>query len=245
MTDQQALTRNDIKMFGKKVQDLLLHIANDWGIRYRIQDGNHLLFYPADGSRPRKVSASKQDEHLIGYLTTWATEHCAAEQAAWLESETARREKSKTEVFRGETPAVAAALQDAVAKKGPIQVEVEAALTPTKPAVVAPEPAREAETHPCDECDKTFPTPNSLMAHKNNTHRAEASKINGVSRAKRTFALKTLAEALDVEIGDAKTLKALRKEITDLTKANAALQKQVDDFQEMKAKFDLLREALG
>lgn len=57
------LSRKEIGGFSKAIQDLLLEIVNDHGVKYRRIDGSHILLFPPDGeSRPFKVSAARTDE---------------------------------------------------------------------------------------------------------------------------------------------------------------------------------------
>lgn len=61
MAEQPTITPRDLRGFDKPTTDLLMEIINDFGTRYRIIDGGHILLYPPDGvSRPFKVSAARQ-----------------------------------------------------------------------------------------------------------------------------------------------------------------------------------------
>lgn len=57
------LARKDIGGFSRATQTLLMEIVNDFNVRCRVIDGQHVMLYPPDGtSRPFKVSAERQDK---------------------------------------------------------------------------------------------------------------------------------------------------------------------------------------
>lgn len=67
--DQDRMLRSELKRYPRVVQELLLHLTNDVGIRYRYIDSQHLMLYPPDGvSRPFKVSASRPGPQQTHYL---------------------------------------------------------------------------------------------------------------------------------------------------------------------------------
>lgn len=63
MTDDEPferLTKRDIPEFGKSTADLLMHIVNNCGVRWRAIDGGHMILFPPDKeSRPFKVAAKR------------------------------------------------------------------------------------------------------------------------------------------------------------------------------------------
>lgn len=63
MEDRVGIERGDMNKFPRGVQDLVLHLVNTEGIRWRQATSNHLLLYPPDGvGRPFKISASRPAE---------------------------------------------------------------------------------------------------------------------------------------------------------------------------------------
>lgn len=66
----ERVDRSDVKLFGKVIQDLLLALVNECGIRYRMLDGKaSMLLYPPDGvSRPFKISSARPERHQLGFL---------------------------------------------------------------------------------------------------------------------------------------------------------------------------------
>ena len=66
---EEHLTRDQIKTWETEVADLLLHLVNGEGIKYRMPDNAHLLLYPPDGtSRPFKVAASRPGAVQVRYI---------------------------------------------------------------------------------------------------------------------------------------------------------------------------------
>lgn len=64
-----AITRKDMTKFPREAQDLVLHLVNNEGIRWRIADHNHILLYPPDGvGRPFKISSSRPAEATNRYI---------------------------------------------------------------------------------------------------------------------------------------------------------------------------------
>lgn len=69
MTTQTAVSTTELRAYKARVRDLIAHIVNDFGIKYRIIDGSHLLLYPVDGeTRPFKASASRQEAQTLKFL---------------------------------------------------------------------------------------------------------------------------------------------------------------------------------
>jgi hypothetical protein len=67
--DDTTIERKDMTKFGRPAQDLVLHLVNTEGIRWRVADHNHLLLYPPDGvGRPFKISASRPAEATVRFL---------------------------------------------------------------------------------------------------------------------------------------------------------------------------------
>lgn len=67
--DQDRMLRSELKWYPRVVQELLLHLTNDVGIKYRHIDSQHVMLYPPDGvSRPFKVSASRPGPQQVHYL---------------------------------------------------------------------------------------------------------------------------------------------------------------------------------
>lgn len=67
--DQDRMLRSELKRYPRVVQELLLHLTNDVGIKYRHIDSQHVMLYPPDGvSRPFKVSASRPGPQQVHYL---------------------------------------------------------------------------------------------------------------------------------------------------------------------------------
>jgi hypothetical protein len=58
--------------FSKAVQDLLIELINPGFVRVRVtHDGNHVMVYPDDDSRPFKLSASRDSTDSVKYLRRW------------------------------------------------------------------------------------------------------------------------------------------------------------------------------
>src|SRR6185503_2765459 len=59
-TEEPRLSGADLgNKWDRRVAKFVCDLVNDFGIRYRIADGQHLFQYGLDDSRPRKVSASR------------------------------------------------------------------------------------------------------------------------------------------------------------------------------------------
>lgn len=64
-----AIERSDMGKFGRDVQDLVLHLVNTEGIRWRKIDANHLLLYPPDGvGRPFKIASARPAERTTEFV---------------------------------------------------------------------------------------------------------------------------------------------------------------------------------
>lgn len=107
VTVMSRLEKRDVKLFGDDVGQLLLHVANDLGVKFRVIDGSHILLYPPDGeSRPFKVSSSRPSPQTMRYLTGFISEHCTEQQKQWeAEQERQRAEKMKQPPLKARKPA--------------------------------------------------------------------------------------------------------------------------------------------
>lgn len=66
---QTALDRRDLAKWYRPVRDLLLHLVNEEGIRYRFIADDHLALYPPDRkSRPFKVAPKRPAEETIACI---------------------------------------------------------------------------------------------------------------------------------------------------------------------------------
>jgi hypothetical protein len=69
MIEEVGLSRKHLKGWDRQVAALLMEIVNDHGIKYRMQDGGHLLLYPPDGtSHTFRVAAARRPKAQILYL---------------------------------------------------------------------------------------------------------------------------------------------------------------------------------
>jgi len=69
VSDRDGIERSDMRKFPREVQDLVLHLVNTEGIRWRDIDKIHLLLYPPDGkSRPFKIAASRPAEMQVQFI---------------------------------------------------------------------------------------------------------------------------------------------------------------------------------
>lgn len=66
----------EMRKYPGAVVALIVDLVNNRGVRYRRVDGQHLLLYAPDGSRPFKIAASRGANATIGYVTRWFEEHC-------------------------------------------------------------------------------------------------------------------------------------------------------------------------
>jgi len=65
----------DLTRFPRKVTELVAQCISEFNCRVRVQSGEgHLYLYADDGSRPFKVSASRDEKASIKYLKSWAHE---------------------------------------------------------------------------------------------------------------------------------------------------------------------------
>lgn len=98
-TLETYLDRKDLTKWDKSVADLMLHLVNDLGVRYRAQDANHIFLYGPNGAtRPFKVSASRPGPVQLKYLNDFAGTECAEAEKEWQAKEADRRKAPKVPV---------------------------------------------------------------------------------------------------------------------------------------------------
>lgn len=71
MTEQEAprIERADLSKYPRPVADLVMHLVNSEGVRYKVLDGDHLVLYSPDGvQRPFKIASKRPAEDQVGYI---------------------------------------------------------------------------------------------------------------------------------------------------------------------------------
>jgi hypothetical protein len=64
---------HDLRSFPRPVRVKVSEVVSRHGLRWRIQhrSGGHVYLYPGDGTRPFKISASREAEQSLAYLDAW------------------------------------------------------------------------------------------------------------------------------------------------------------------------------
>ena len=105
---EKQLQRADLKKYDSQVADDLLHLVNNLGVKYRVQDGGHLFLYAPNGEdRPFKASASRPGAIQHKYLVRFLNEECAEQQKEWEEKQAERAVNGKAAPTSRPTPAPA------------------------------------------------------------------------------------------------------------------------------------------
>lgn len=70
MTDPM-ITRKDLLAFPRPVQDVVMHLVKEHGVRFRMLDGRHVFLYGPDGST-RKAGSQRKADDSVKNLKNWA-----------------------------------------------------------------------------------------------------------------------------------------------------------------------------
>ena len=69
---ENVITRQDLKVFPKEVADVVMKLVNQFGVRYKMPDGNHLWLMAEDTKvRPYKLAAKRPAQPTMLYLARW------------------------------------------------------------------------------------------------------------------------------------------------------------------------------
>lgn len=96
---QVSLTQKDMRAFPRRVRDLVLTLVNEYHIRFRMQDGGHMLLYgPNPETGAQKVSASRGEEQSVKWLTKWANENVPNYEQQAVPPKTVARKRAASEM---------------------------------------------------------------------------------------------------------------------------------------------------
>jgi hypothetical protein len=267
----EALDRSDVKNYPNKVQDLLLTLVNECGIRCRVITGTEMLLYPPDGrSRPFKVMSRRGEKQSLGFLHR---QFIAAYDVHLPEKKKEQPVGEPTITFTEAKPEPKPAPPKVANPFNPALHEEEVSVTETEiePQVVwrraihskTDEPMDNWETDGsrfrCVLCFQSgkeviFESGLSLGGHTRSVHRdvhpihmpgALAKRSETVARKKVekkiTAAIALLQDAAGITT-DASEVEALKKKVETLT---ADLDREKHRADDAEARLALLREALN
>lgn len=107
--DRPIIGKSDLgRAWPKRVQQIILHIVNDLGVKYRLTESDGgLLLYPTDGeSRPVKFSPTRPEHKNITFFTQFINDWCVEQQQQWLDAKNQKREEAMASVGLPEQPIV-------------------------------------------------------------------------------------------------------------------------------------------
>ena len=75
------IDRKDLRAYHKSVQNIVIELVNNRGVRYREIDGSHLLLLAKDReARPFKIAAERPAPVQVKYIEKWAAEYAPEEK---------------------------------------------------------------------------------------------------------------------------------------------------------------------